>query len=136
MKLNLKNKKLKNNEDEIIALKSKNKKNNENLNFNNKKHLFGTIQLGIVIVVFLLWLSGALFIESYILPFFIIPFVIGNIVFLFINKTKGLPVNVIMMLLTFVQFVFLLEYLATVIGAFLSLYHTIRIGIWWWKTIK
>lgn len=90
------------------------------------KKLF-QIQLAIIAVVGLLFLLG-LFIEPYFFPYLMIPLLLVNIVFLFVNKTKGLFVNLLMIGCAFLLLLIFIDIIATFIGLLLSIYHFLRIG--------
>lgn len=90
-----------------------------------KKQLFIT-QMIITGLIFLLFLSGMFFTIKF-LPYLLIPLIIANIVFLFINHTKGLFVNIKLIILSLLLFIFLIEIIATLLGIVLSLFQLIRI---------
>ena len=90
------------------------------------------VQVIIVCLIFLLFVAGFFFTIN-ILPYFLIPLVIFNIVLLFVNKTKGLITNINLLILSFLLFIFIIEYIATIAGMILSLLHTLRIVLHYFK---
>lgn len=61
------------------------------------------------------------------LPYILILLIITNIVFLFINKTNGFFVNIALLVLALLLFIFLIEYFASIAGMVLSFFHALKI---------
>ena len=84
----------------------------------------------IVVLIFLLFALRIFVSTPFILnsiPYLLILLIIANIAFLFINKTKGLFVNILLLGLSLLLFVFLVEYLASIAGAVLGFFHALKI---------
>lgn len=86
-------------------------------------------QLGVIIGIVVLLSLAAFVVSSDDVVFFLIPLIIANIVLLFVNKTKGLTVNIALLALTPLMFMFLLEYLASLIGFVLGVIHLVRFSL-------
>lgn len=100
------------------------------------KELLNIIQLGIAGVIFLLFGAGVLFSVTNVTPYLLIPLLIGNIVFLFVNKTKGLISDILMLLLIPLLFVVFVEYIATIIGTIVAFIHGLRLALNYYKGYK
>lgn len=87
------------------------------------------VQVIITALIFLIFTTGVLITAAYVLPYLLFPLIIANIVFIFINKTKGLFINISLLLLTSLLFVFLVEYFASIMGMILSFIHALKITL-------
>jgi hypothetical protein len=92
-----------------------------------ERKLLMQIQLAIIGVVLLLFLFG-FFVEPYYFPYVLVPLLLINIVFLFVNKTKGLFVNLLMLGCSFLLFLILVDIIASLLGLLLAIFHLSRIG--------
>lgn len=90
-------------------------------------------QLVIAGLIFLLFLFAVFFTEAYNVRYLLILLIIANIVFLFVNKTKGLFVNILMFLITLSLGYVIIEYIASIFGFILSAYHGLRM-LWQFKS--
>jgi hypothetical protein len=91
----------------------------------NKEQLV-TIQLIVAGVILALFLTSVFLIEGYYLVYLLIPLLIANIILIYLSKTKGLVLNALMLFLSPSLFFFLIEFLASIIGALISLVHFIK----------
>lgn len=80
------------------------------------------VQLSIRIAIFLLFFIG-IFVAWGFVKYLLIILIIANLVYGFINKKRNIFMNLILLGLTGVLFLFLIEYLATIVGSFFSLLH-------------
>jgi len=94
-----------------------------------RKQVLLLTQVIIIGVVFILFGLNIFVSLSKVLPYLLIPLIAANMFFLFLNETKGLFANVVLLVLTFLLFLFLIEYIATILGAVVSLYHGLRTGM-------
>jgi|GEM_PF-3516688 len=86
------------------------------------------IQAVIAALIFALFFLGVFFSLPF-LPYFLIPLIIVNIVFIFINRTGGFFLNILLIGFSFLLFVIFIEYIACIIGAFFSFIHALRIAL-------
>ncbi|MBD3312016.1 hypothetical protein GF352_00995 [archaeon] len=86
-------------------------------------------QLVVVVGIVVLLSLAAFVISADDVVFFLIPLIIANLVLVFLNKTKGLAVNIALLALTPLMFMFLLEYLASLIGFVLGIIHLVRFSL-------
>lgn len=84
------------------------------------------VQVIVVCLIFLLFVVGFFFTIK-MLPYILIPLIIFNIVLLFINRTRGLITNINLLILSFLLFIVIIEYIATIAGMVLSLFHALRV---------
>ena len=85
------------------------------------------VQVIVAGLIFLSFAAGVFLVETYVLPYFLIPLIIGNIALKFVNKTKGLFANIVMLLLTFLLFIIVIGYIACIAGMILGFYHVLRL---------
>ena len=67
------------------------------------------------------------FIEPHHLPYILIPLIIASTALIIVNKTKGLVVNSFLLGCSLLLYVFLIEYIASIVGMVLSFFHTARL---------
>ena len=101
----------------------------------DKKNLI-MIQVIITAVIFLLFFFSVFFVEAYMVRYLLMLLVIANMVLLFVNHTKGLIVNFFMLVMTFLMYIFIIEYIASIVGLLLSFYHGLRIFFVWYGGAK
>jgi len=82
------------------------------------------VQLVIRIAIFLLFFIG-IFAAWGFVKYLLMLLIIANLVYGFINKKRSIFMNLVLLSLTFWLFIFIIEYLATVIGSVLSLLHVL-----------
>ena len=68
--------------------------------------------------------------------YLLILFIVANVVVGFINEHRGIVTNVVLLALSLLLLVFLIEYLATIIGAVISFFHLLFFGIAYFKKEK
>ena len=93
-------------------------------------------QLIVSVCVSLLLGLAAFVMSASNLVYFLIPLIIVNIVLIVVNKTKGLVINIALLALTPLMFVFLVEYLASIVGFILSLIYLLRFYLSSFRTKK
>jgi len=76
-----------------------------------------------------MFFSSVFFVEAYLFHYVLIIFIVANIILLFINQTKGLFANIFMLICALLLRVFLIEYIAAILGLIISIYHALRILI-------
>jgi len=89
-------------------------------------------QVCIRITIFVLFFLG-IFIKIPFFPYLIIILLIANIVFMFVNKTRGITGTVLIALLVPGLFIFLLEYVATIIGVVISFIYALVFSLKYFK---
>ncbi|MBT5023096.1 hypothetical protein HOK51_08100 [Candidatus Woesearchaeota archaeon] len=95
----------------------------------DKKHNLLLAQSILVLLIFLMFFSSVFFVEAYLFHYVLIIFIVANIILLFINQTKGLFANIFMLICALLLRVFLIEYIAAILGLIISIYHALRILI-------
>ncbi len=93
------------------------------------------IQTIIGVLIFALFFLGV-FLSLPFLPYLLIPLIAINIVFLFINRTGGFFLNILLIGLSFLLFIIFIEYIACIIGALFSFLHALRIVLKYRKSRK
>ena len=93
-------------------------------------------QLGVRTGIFLLFFLGIFIgLPSFLLYLFL-PLIVANLVLGFINEKRSIFVNIIFLLYYLLLFVFVLEYLITILGAIISFIHLLLFGLDYIKNKK
>ena len=93
-------------------------------------------QLIVAGVIFLLFFIGIFVKVSSLLLYFLLLLIIANLILGFINKRRNIFVSAVFLLLYPLLFVVIIEYLATILGAIISLVYALRLGFWYKNTGK
>lgn len=97
----------------------------------SKKTLLTQLILrGIIFVLFFLSLFVAL--PSFVI-YLLLLIVIANVVFGFINKKRNIFPNIALFILTLLLLVFLIEYIATILGTIVSFLHLLFFFLYYLK---
>lgn len=80
-------------------------------------------QLGVAGLIFVLFTIAFFITKAYILTYILIPLIAINIALLYINKTKGIPFNISLFFLALLLRVFIVEYIAAILGMVISGIH-------------
>lgn len=90
-----------------------------------KKRPAELAQLVVTVLIFLSFTIGVFFVESYVSAYLLVPLIITNIILIIINKTKGVLTNLILLIIVPFLFIFIIGYIASIIGAVISFFYAL-----------
>lgn len=91
-----------------------------------KENKLQFLQICMLKAIFLIFFLNIFFMLPGFLFYALILFVVGNLVLGIINHKKRIVLNIILLGLSFLLFIFLLGYLATILGSLISVIYLIR----------
>ena len=94
-----------------------------------KEEKMKVIQLGVIFFVFLIFFLNVFITLLPIFFYILIILIIGNIVLGVLNKKRNIGLNIVLLMLSFLMFVFLIGYFATIIGTVISFIYLLTFSL-------
>ena len=94
-----------------------------------KEEKMKVIQLSVIFFVFLIFFLNVFITLLPIFFYILIILIIGNIVLGILNKKRNIGLNIVLLMLSFLMFVFLIGYFATIIGTIISFIYLFTFGL-------